>query len=221
MIIVNDSPNDQEYATFAASINDPRIHYHINKTNSGVNFSRNKALQKITAHSDWVIFLDDDDYLAPDALQAIHRLISDHPHHNWFITNRAYTNGTPITQIEKADRAYSYIWDYLLFQTCKGDVTHTIRTSKIHTIRFPLNIKQGEEWLFFYRLGLSEQMFYHDHNSTISDGYQDDGLNFRKRTRGERSETLSILFYEGVRLGIAYHPTFLLYLLIRLVLLIK
>lgn len=217
MIIVNDSPNDETYRTFASSINDPRIHYHTNQINSGVNFTRNVALDKVSSESDWVIFLDDDDYFAPDTLQTIHELILNHPHKNWFITNRAHKDGTPLTQIKKTNTSYSYIRDYLLLKRCKGDVTHTINTSAIHLIRFPIHVKQGEEWLFFYQLGLAEKMFYHNHNSTLTDGYDArNGLNFRKRTRGEKFETLSILFYEGIRLGIAYRPTFLLYICIRL-----
>ena len=64
MVVVNDSPNDETYIPFASSINDPRIHYHVNKTNSGVNFTRNFALDRVSADSKWVVFLDDDDYLA-------------------------------------------------------------------------------------------------------------------------------------------------------------
>lgn len=217
MIIVNDSPNDETYRAFASSINDPRIHYHVNKTNSGVNFSRNIALDKISADSKWVIFLDDDDHLAPDTLQTFYNLIREHPYTNWFITNRALTNGTPLTNAPASDVLYSYIRDYLLLRRCRGDVTHAINTTSLHTVRFPLHVKQGEEWLFFYQLGLSEKMFYHDHNSTISSGYDEGGLNFRKRNRMERFETLSILFYEAAHRGFAYRPSFLLYLCIRLI----
>lgn len=215
MIIVNDSPNDESYHEFASSINDPRIHYHLNKTNSGVNFTRNHALDRISADSKWVIFLDDDDYLAPDALKTFHDLILAHPDQNWFITNRAYANGTPVTAIEESDRAYSYIWDYLIIKRVRGDATHAISTDKIHTIRFSKKIKQGEEWIFFYELGLTEKMFYHDHNSTITDGYGE--LNHRKQTSTERLKSLLILFYEGLNRKIAYRPTFLIYVSLRFV----
>lgn len=221
MIIVNDSPNDERYIHFATSINDPRIHYHVNKTNSGVNFSRNKALNNVTSHSDWIIFLDDDDYFAPDALQTAYELIHTHPNQNWFITNRATTDGTPITRVEKSDMLYSYVWDYLSSRKIKGDATHIINTKSVYDMRFSKHIKQGEEWLFFYKLGLREKIFYHDHNSTITDGYDAQGLNFRPRTRKERFESISILFYEGLHAGIAYRPSFLGYLLVRLVLLVK
>jgi hypothetical protein len=219
MIIINDSPQDHGYANFASSINDPRIHYHTNDRNSGVNISRNRALDSVSSRSDWVIFLDDDDYLSPDALTTFSELISDHPNHAWFITNRAHTNGVPITKIKKSDTAYSYAWDYLIFKRCRGDATHCIKTSIVHKVRFSPHIKNGEEWIFFYELGLKTNMFYHDHNSTITDGYGQ--LNFRKRTRGERLESIGILFYEGVARGFAYHPTFLLYLAARILLLIK
>lgn len=216
MIIVNDSPADASYTEFSSFINDPRIHYHVNSVNSGVNFTRNFALDRVSADSKWIVFLDDDDYLAPDALHTLYELILTNPQHNWFITNRAYKNGTPATKVKHSDHAYSYARDYLLLRRIRGDATHCISTPSTHRVRFSKHVKQGEEWFFFYQLGLKEKIFYHDHNSTITDGYDEQsGLNFRKRTRGEQLETLSILFYEGTRLGFGYHPTFLLYLMLR------
>lgn len=216
LIIVNDSPADESYRAFASSINDPRIQYHTNDMNRGVNFSRNFALDHASADSTWVLFLDDDDYLSPDALKTLHDLSMLHPAQTWFITNRAQKNGTAYTVAPKSDTTYSYAWEYLLLRRLRGDATHCILASNVHLIRFSKRIKQGEEWFFFYQLGLHEKIFYHDHNTTISDGYdQEQGLNFRKRTRGERFESISILLYEGVERGIAYHPTFLLYLFLR------
>lgn len=217
MVIVNDSPNDRSYQDFASSINDPRISYYVNPVNKGVNFSRNRALDKVSADSRWIIFLDDDDYLSPNTLRTFHDLILMHGDTNWFITNRAYGNGIPVTKIKNSGTRYSYIRDYLFLRRIKGDVTHAINTNSIHHIRFSKYVKQGEEWIFFYELGLKEKMFYHDHNSTITDGYGEDGLNFRQRSFQSYLEDLSILLYEGVRRGLWYHPTFLLYLSGRLI----
>lgn len=218
MIIVNDSPTDDSYRDFASSINDPRIHYHVNDINRGVNYTRNYALDKVSADSNWIIFLDDDDYLSPDALTTFNELIRKHPDNRWFVTNRAYTNGKPITKFGESDKPYSYALQYLILKKCKGDATHCIETKLIHKIRFSKHIKQAEEWLFFYQVGLHEKMFYHDHNSTISDGYDESGgLNFRKRSRISQFETLMVIAYEGQRLNILYRPTFLIYLLMRLV----
>ncbi len=216
MIIVNDSPNDTGYQEFASSINDARISYHVNPTNKGVNFTRNRGLDKVSADSKWVIFLDDDDWLSPDALKTFHDLILIHGDVHWFVTNRAYKNGTPITKAPASDTTYSYTRDYLLLRRIKGDATHIISTQSIHLVRFSKHVKQGEEWLFFYQLGLSEKMFYHNHNSTITDGYDNEkGLNFRKRSFSERFETVMVLFYEGLQRGFGYRPTFLTYLIVR------
>jgi glycosyltransferase involved in cell wall biosynthesis len=215
MIIVNDSPSDVGYTAFASSINDPRIHYHVNDTNRGVNYTRNRALDMMSSDSEWVIFLDDDDYFAPDTLETFHDLIKDNTHKNWFVTNRAEKNGKPFTHFGKSNTVHGYAWEYLIRKTCKGDATHCIKTDLIHTIRFSNSVRQGEEWFFFYQVGLRSQMYYHDHNSTISGGYSATGLNVRTRTREEQLETVAKLLGEGAQLKLLIHPTFLLYILMR------
>lgn len=218
IIIVNDSPTDNSYENFTSSINDPRIHYYVNDINRGVNYTRNKATELVSADSKWIIFLDDDDYLAPDTLQTIHNLILTHQDVKWFVTNRAYTNGTPLTIFPKEDVTYSYAWEYLILKRCKGDATHCIETKLINhsKIKFSQYVKQAEEWFFFYQLGLQEKFYYHSHNSTITDGYDSSsGLNFRKRTKEERFESLSKLVYEGSQKKLLHHPTFLIYIFFR------
>jgi glycosyltransferase involved in cell wall biosynthesis len=219
MIIVNDSPYDTTYQEFAASINDPRIHYYINDSNRGVNYSRNFALDHVSADSKWVIFLDDDDYLAPDALATFVDLIRTHHGRRWFLTNRAYKDGTPLTVAPRTDTVYSYAWEYLIFRRLRGDATHCIETRMLSTnhIRFAKHIKQGEEWLFFFQVGMLEKIYYHDHNSTITQGYDEHhGLNFRKRSFSERADTLSRIIYEGIRYKIIT-VSFLFYLCLRFI----
>ncbi len=218
MIIVNDSPTDTSYDSFLSMLNDPRLHSHVNNINRGVNYSRNYALERVSADSKWVIFLDDDDYLAPDTLQTFHDLILLNGEEKWFVTNRAYTNGESITKFPSDDRSYSYAWQYLILKRGKGDATHCIETKLItHSqIRFSQYVKQGEEWFFFYQVGLRTKLYYHDHNSTITDGYDAEaGLNFRKRSFRNRYESLAQLFYEGGRKNIV-RPSFLLYLALRI-----
>ncbi len=220
IIIVNDSPTDTSYETFVSSINDSRIHYHVNDTNRGVNYTRNKAMGLVSADSKWTIFLDDDDYFAPDALQTFYNLILLHGDRKWFITNRALTNGKPLTQFPKDETMYSYAWDYLLLRRCKGDATHCIDTKLITQTRahFSKHIKQGEEWFFFYQIGIREKFFYYSHNSTITDGYDTSfGLNFRKRTRTQQLESISIFLYDGFHKNILKYPTYILYILFRLI----
>lgn len=221
LIIVNDSPDDKNYLSFTSSINDSRIHYHVNSINKGVNYSRNYALNHVSADSKWVIFLDDDDYLSPDALQTFHDLILLNGENKWFVTNRALTNGTPLTLFPHTDKEYNYAWSYLILKRLKGDATHCIETKLIiqNKIHFLKHVKQGEEWFFFYQIGLLSKMFYHDHNSTITDGYNTStGLNLRKRTKGEVFETIIRISAEGARIGLFKKPSFIFYIFIRSVL---
>ena len=217
LIVVNDSPFDETYREFATSINDARIHYHVNPTNKGVNFSRNLALNTLSADSKWVIFLDDDDYFAPDTLANFALLIRSHHDAKWFVTNRAEKNGTSLTRFPGDERLYSYAWSYLILKRCKGDATHCIETKLITHIhaRFSQYVKQGEEWFFYYQIGLHSKMYYSDHNSTISGGYDvASGLNFRKRSFREKYETLAQLIFEATRKKIIRTP-FIVYILLR------
>lgn len=223
MIIVNDSPEDTSYQSFTSSLNDSRIHYHMNDKNRGVNYTRNKAMDLISSDSKWIIFLDDDDYFAPDALQTFHDLILLHNEKKWFITNRAHVNGKPVTNFPKDETLYSYAWEYLLLKRCKGDATHCIETKLIlqNKIRFSKYVKQGEEWFFFYQVGIHEKIYYYSHNSTITDGYnQSTGLNFRKRTKEERFSTLNKLLNESIQQKILCNPSMLFYITIRYILII-
>lgn len=217
MIIVNDSPDDLGYASFEKSISDPRMIYLKNEQNMGVNYSRNFALSKISSNSDCVIFLDDDDWLAKDTLENFVEIIRERPDENWLVTNRALKSGGPLTSAPKNNSHYSYAWSYLIFKKFKGDATHCIRTSALKNIRFSKSIRQGEEWLFFYQLGLKNKFYYSNHDSTITEGYNRAyGLNFRERTRSEQFRTLVKIINEGSGLRLLYHPTFVIYILMRL-----
>ncbi len=219
LIIINDSPSDPSYLSFVNSINDSRIRYFSNDTNKGVNYSRNRGISNLSADSEWVIFLDDDDYFAPDALSHFRDLVLRNNDNMWFMSNRALKNGTALTEGVVDDALYSYAWSYLIFRKIKGDATHCIKTKNLHQIHaaFSSRVKQGEEWFFFYQLGMSSKILYSDHNSTISDGYDlSSGLNFRKRTFEERYKTLVKITEEAISKKIISFP-FLTYITLRVI----
>jgi glycosyltransferase involved in cell wall biosynthesis len=216
-IIIHDSPYDTSYEHFVSTINDARIHYRPNEITHGINYSKNKALKNLSANSQWVIFLNDTDYLAPDTLATLRELILLHSEKKWFFTNHAYKNGDSITRFPKPDSEYSYTRDCLLLRRGKGDVTHCIETKFATSASFPKHVKKNEEWFYFYQLGLLERFFYHDHNSTIAS----EKVNAqRKPSRGERFEIITQLLYEGATYELLHHPTFLLYITIRYIQLI-
>ncbi|MEN9552228.1 MAG: putative glycosyl transferase [Candidatus Parcubacteria bacterium] len=198
MIIVNDSPHDEAY--FSLSINDARIKYFVNEKNMGVNYSRDRALKNLSQESTFVIFLDDDDYLAPDTLSIFLRYSQQNPFHTWFMSNRALPHGESLTVTPSGEGEYSYMLDYLITKKIKGDATHCIKTSLIESegVTFLRQVKQGEEWFFYYQISLHSKIIYIDHNSTISGGYEVGGLNFRTRTLKEYYVSLLRIFYETV-----------------------
>ncbi|MDD5022519.1 MAG: glycosyltransferase, partial [Endomicrobiaceae bacterium] len=201
--------------------NNTKITYLKNDKNYGVNYSRNRALDKISENDkEWVIFLDDDDILEKDALKNLSEII-DESKQNWIITNRADYNGSPFTKINKSKSYYSYIFDYLITKKIKGDATHCINTEVLKNIYFPKYVKQGEEWLFYYQLSLRIGKFYYVNcNTTLSDGYNPNGLNFRKRSKREKFSSLISLIKESWERKIIFHPTIIFYFLARFLMLI-
>lgn len=216
MIIVNDSPNDTSYTDILISINDARIRYIINDKNYGANYSKNKALDSVSADSTWIIFLDDDMYLAPDTLSMFQQCIIQHSSTSWFVSDTANKNGIPLTIFPKTNTSFSYIWQYLITKRIRGDMTHCIETKKIHHIRYLTTIRQGEEWFFFFQLALTSSMYYHDHNSMILDtNNRKEGLSLRKQSKDELHEVLIHICEEATDKGFFWNPSFLLYILLR------
>ena len=214
MIIVNDSPSDETYTEIEKNLNDDRIKYLLNEKNYGVNFSRNRALEN-SSH-EWIIFLDDDDYLANDSLSKIKAVIEGEPERKWVVTNRVMDNGRPITIFPRDDTEYDYAWDYLISKKLKGDATHAIKKSLIAKARFSKHIKNGEEWLFFFMIGLKSKIYYRDLDTTLSDGYGESGLNLRRRNIFRELKILFIFIIEGIERKIALKPLFILYWFMRL-----
>ena len=216
IIIVNDSPDDKSYSEFENNLRDSRIIYIKNEKNSGVNFSRNRALSSKSIKSDWVIFLDDDDTFNKETLKTFTNLINENKNEKWFICNRATNDGKSLTKINKDGVPLNYDWNFLILRKFSGDATHCLHKDVIRNVYFPKTVRQGDEWLFFYEIGTKTKFFYHNFNATLTDGYSDTGLNYRKRSTDEQLDALELLWKEGVERKINKKPTFIIYMLIRL-----
>jgi glycosyltransferase involved in cell wall biosynthesis len=215
LIVVNDSPEDAEYAAIEEHMKeDSRIVYVKNDSNQGVNYSRNKALDYAKEHfiDSRIMFLDDDDYFAPDCLMKQAELVSRHGEYAWLVTNRSGS-----TRISPDYSAHSYIWEWLITKQIKGDTTHCILFKDVADIRFSKKVKQGEEWIYFYQISKKirykgKNFLYHDFDATITDGYATEGLNFRPRSRTDRENDLKALKAEGKELGIGSDLMFSFYI---------
>lgn len=218
MVIVNDNPDDGATDAIAA-LGDSRIHILQNDVNRGVNYSRNRGLDSISPQSTWIIFLDDDDTLSPDALARLSTIITRNPS-NWIVTARGPAIDTPKTEAPKNIHYYSYTWDYLIARRFKGDATHCIKSSLItntKNLRFPTQIKQGEEWIFYSHLGTQTSFYYENIVTTLSTGYAQNGLNLRRRSTHEQLRLIPTFFKEAKSRNLYTSPLFWVYIMMRTV----
>ncbi len=154
--------------------------YLKNEKNFWSNFSKNRALDTLFSGEipwdSYLIFLDDDDYLFPNALRDLKLAIESNEKYNWYLSRRVYPNGVSITQVQKGEWVYRYVNDYLLWVLISGDATHIIATKRIQNIRFPLDIKNWEEWIFFLQIAKENDIYFLDLTSTLTDWYAADWL---------------------------------------------
>jgi len=175
MIIVNDSP-DFDYDNiekYLSGLSEQRIRYFKNTENMGVNFSRNYALKNISVRSDYIIFLDDDDFFFNDSLVNIENILKENKY-DWLVTNRAFENRRLVKIRNDTRESYEYFWDMLIFKNFSGDVTHTINSKIARKYKFEESVKNGEEWTYFIQL--PSNITYKNINTTDTDGYLEGGL---------------------------------------------
>ena len=198
IIIINDSP-DFDYSTFEnfLEINKEKINskvkYFINQENMGVNFSRNFALKNISEDSDYICFLDDDDYFNSETLIKVNEKLNSLESPDWLIANRFdIRKNKAITQNYTNKNKINYFWDYLIMKKFTGDVTNFIST-KYKNKKFS-KVKNAEEWIFFMQL--KKEFYYYDFNATFSFGYEEIGMT-NTYNKKEKIKNTKILIKES------------------------
>lgn len=73
MIIIDDNSTDTSWKRVSEYLCDPRVKIYHNEVNLGVGASRNKGLKE--AKGDFIVFVDADDELAPEALSSMNRTV--------------------------------------------------------------------------------------------------------------------------------------------------
>lgn len=81
IVIIDDGSKDDS-ASYVKEYNDPRIKYYYKK-NGGVSSARNYGIEKVS--KDWIVFLDADDELLPNALQTFRNMIEKYPENKYFV----------------------------------------------------------------------------------------------------------------------------------------
>jgi len=108
MIIIDDGSTDETGERIHAFLSDPRIRYHFEPVNRGHLYARNRAWDRISAETDWIVELDSDDELTPDALETIREVIQEHPGFEWFQFGVRWDHGAVSGEVERDDFVGSY-----------------------------------------------------------------------------------------------------------------
>lgn len=183
ILFVDDFSNDDTKPVIQTlSKENPKIQYRQMSQNSGVNAVRNRIIDeaKLIDDSAYLLFIDDDDYLASGALALADSQITEHSEFNWFSLNCNYQDGKPISKIAQYG-VLSYLNDYMFGKKIRGDLTHILRLQSLENERFTSEFKNGEEWSFWVNLSLTHNLYAIDAPGSIKQylegGLTDSGIN--------------------------------------------
>jgi glycosyltransferase involved in cell wall biosynthesis len=156
-IVVDDGSRDGT-AAVVGCFRDPRIRL-LRQLNAGVSAARNRGLAEIGG--DAVLFLDADDWLAPDALARMAAALARHPDAAavWgrfaLMAERASPGDTPQRVIRPRLRGADAL-PALLVGNCFANGGHVLirRCAAARTGRFNTRLSFGEDWEYWVRLAL-------------------------------------------------------------------
>jgi len=215
LLIVNDSP-DFDFSKIENSklLQDKRIKYFKNKKNFGNNYSKNFALDKISDDSDYILYLDDDDWLNGGCLRKAVDVITSNHGFNWYVSNRSFKDNIKITRSKYNKVLINYVIDSLILKRFIGDATHIVST-KYKKIKYSTKVKLTEEWFYFSQI--PEKFFYYDFNSTYQDEHTNSNMTvFYNKNKKERLKNTYKLYRELLELRYFNFFIWFLYLPLRI-----
>lgn len=177
-VVIDDVITDYSAVTEAYK-NNNLVQIIQNDSNIGKNASLNVVLNKLQAtnYEGYLIYLDDDDWLADDCLSDFNQAINILHEPGWLVSSRTnHTSNVPFTKTQPSINVYNYNKDVLLLKRFSGDATHCINFKLTHLCRFPLYIKNAEEWIYFSQVSQKTDFHFIPKTGTFSDGYNPEGL---------------------------------------------
>lgn len=219
LYVVIDDTNSNYQELLSIPARDSRIKVFRNEQNLGKNRSLNHILS-ILAEEDFsghIVYLDDDDWLAPNCLKNFAEEIQQDSSLKWLVSNRVIeSTDKSLTKSSLESGHIHYLRDNLVMRKIFGDSTHCIHFPTTKNFRYSNLIKNAEEWLYFSQVAQKHPHFkYLNSTGTFTYGYGEDGLTAHKKDI-RSLERLSDLFKETLRLKIL-SPYVYVYLLGRLV----
>ncbi len=175
-IIVDDGSSANMQPALDLAKKDSRIITIAAEKNQGCNATRNTALDYINRQqlSGFISFVDDDDYLLPDALHLINTSINQTPGYSWYTADCVYPDSKKASRLSRHGKL-SYLNNYMFGKEIKGDLNHFIETRVCADIRFTDWFRNGQEWTFYSQLSQSNDFFAFDINVKVVE-YLDGGL---------------------------------------------
>lgn len=217
-IVVIDDPDSDYSALRALAAESPQLRIIENGRNLGKNASVNSAFDLLRTESfdGYVVFLDDDDWLAPSCLADFADSIT-RTGHPWLVSERVNsTTKKSFTSNKTGKTLISYQYHCLIKKNFSGDTTHCINFSSTKDIRFPLSIKNAEEWLYFAHVSTIHPRFiFLPVVGTLSEGYAAAGLTDRYHQNQEQRQNARALSKEVCQREI-FSPFILGYVAVRL-----
>jgi len=155
-MLICDDASSADYAPVTPFLADPRVVMTRAAENGGPNRARNTAIDLAAREGcDYIVFMDDEDRLEPQALEVAAAKIAEHPEAGWLISNTCGDRKAGQRDIAQEERV-DWFTDYVYGRKLRGDKTHVISLNMLGEIRFDGNLRV-ETWHFFQRLAARTQ----------------------------------------------------------------
>lgn len=184
LLVHDDGSADDTPGVLQRFATDPRIETSRFDENQGVNAARNVLLERILAKPEpgFVVILDDDDTLAPRALEQLAEAADGAPEVSWFIAHCRFPDGRRVAQIKNPEQPICYVRDNKLGDRLSGDVALVFHTRIIGDARYSTDFPNAEEWWFYADLATRSKMHVVDFEAKNVD-YLESGLTLSQPNR--------------------------------------
>ena len=215
ILIINDGSTDNS-AQLIKGFDDPRIRYYY-KENSGVSSARNDGIEK--AQSNYISFIDADDYWYPDFLEEMYKIIQKHPEQKVF---------SAAIEIETSKKVIPA--SYSIIKTNDHEIVNYFTASYKETVictscavfhksifeetgNFDIAIKSGQDTDLWIRIGMNFPIVFswkilaryvYDENSLSKNkNYLNKKINFSKFEEHEKTNPSLKKFLDLNRFSLA------------------
>ncbi|SEG07423.1 glycosyltransferase family 2 protein [Flavobacterium urumqiense] len=215
ILIINDGSTDNS-VTIIEGFDDPRIRYFF-KENAGVSSARNDGIEK--AQSNYISFIDADDYWYPDFLEEMFKIIQNYPQQKVF---------SAAIEIETSKKVIPA--SYSIIRTNDCEIVNYFTASSKETVictscavfhksifeetgNFDITVKSGQDTDLWIRIGMNYPVVFswkilaryiYDENSLSKNkNYLNKKINFSKFEEQEKTNPRLKKFLDLNRFSLA------------------